>query len=332
MMHRSRILGIGMNVPPRVVTNHDLAKIMETSHDWIVERTGIEERHWVNGETGCDLATAASKIAIERAGLEPKDIDLIIYATLSPDFNFPGTGVFVQRALGIKDIPCLDIRQQCTGFVYGMSIADAYIRLGTYKHVLLIGSEVHSTGLDMSTAGRDVTVLFGDGAGAVVLGRASDDQHVVLSTHLHADGSEAEILWTEYPASARNPRISAEAMAERKHYPTMKGKNVFKHAVTRIPQAIMEGMMANGIKSVAEIDCMIPHQANLRINQMVAQLIGIAPEKVHNNIQKYGNTTAASIPICMHEAIEIGKIKPGDLVCLVAFGAGLTWGSVFLRY
>jgi 3-oxoacyl-[acyl-carrier-protein] synthase III len=331
-MHRSRILGIGMAVPSRVVTNNDLAKLMETSHEWIVERTGIEERRWVEpGEGGAELGAKAAREAIERAGIEPKDIDLIIYATLSPDFNFPGTGVFVQRLLGIRDIPCLDIRQQCTGFIYGLSIADAYIRTGMYKHVLLVGSEVHSTGLDISTAGRDVAVLFGDGAGAVVLGRASDDAHVILSTHIHADGSEAEILWTEYPASTRHPRISAEAMAERKHYPSMNGKKVFKHAVTRMPQALMEGMVANQLK-LDDIAMMIPHQANLRINQMVAKMIGLPDDRMHNNIQKYGNTTAASIPICMHEAIELGKIKPGDLVCLVAFGAGLTWGSAFLRF
>lgn len=325
-------MGIGMAVPSRVVTNHDLAKLMETSHDWIVERTGIEERRWVEpGEGGAELGARAATEAIQRAGLEAKDIDLIIYATLSPDFNFPGTGVFVQRLLGMREIPCLDIRQQCTGFIYGLSIADAYIRSGTFKHVLLIGSEVHSTGLDISTAGRDVTVLFGDGAGAVVLGRATDDQHVLLSTHVHADGSEAEILWTEYPASTRHPRISVEAMAERKHYPVMNGKKVFKHAVTRMPQALMEGMVANKLK-LDDIDMVIPHQANLRINQMVAKMIGLPDEKMHNNIQKYGNTTAASIPICMHEAIELGKIKPGNLVCLVAFGAGLTWGSAFLRY
>ncbi len=331
-MHRSRILGIGMSVPSRVVTNHELATKMETSNEWIVERTGIEERRWVEpGEGGAELAAKASREAIERAHLQPKDIELIIYATLSPDFNFPGTAVFVQRQLGLREIPCLDIRQQCTGFIYGLSIADAYVRTGAFKHVLVIGSEVHSTGLDISTAGRDVTVLFGDGAGAVVVGRATDDQHVILSTHVHADGSEAEILWTEYPASARHPRISEQAMAERKHYPVMNGKKVFKHAVTRMPQAIMEGMIANGLQ-LADIDMLIPHQANLRINQMVGQMIGLPPEKMHNNIQKYGNTTAASIPICMHEAIALGKIKPGSLVCLVAFGAGLTWGSVFLRY
>jgi 3-oxoacyl-[acyl-carrier-protein] synthase-3 len=332
MSHRSRILGIGMSVPQRIVTNHDLAAQMETSHEWIVERTGIEQRHWVSeGETGTTLATAASKQAMERSGVDPKDIDLIIYATLSPDFFFPGTAVFVQRALGLKDIPCLDIRQQCTGFIYGLSIADAYIRTGMFKNILLIGSEVHSTGLDISTAGRDITVLFGDGAGAVVIGRATDEAHMILSTHIHADGSEAESLWTEYPASARHPRISAEAMAERKHFPVMNGKKVFKHAVTRMPQAIMEGMIANGL-TLANIDMMIPHQANLRINQMVAQMIGMPPERTHNTIMKWGNTTAASIPMCMYDALELGKIKPGNMVCLVAFGAGLTWGSAFLRY
>ncbi len=332
MTHRSRILGIGMNVPKKVVTNHDLEKLMETSHDWIVERSGIEQRHWVEpGETGASMGAAAAREAIANAGLEPKDIDLIIYATLSPDYNFPGTGVFVQRALELKDIPCLDIRQQCTGFIYGLSIADAYVRTGMFKNVLVIGSEVHSTGLDVSTAGRDVTVLFGDGAGAVVVGRATDDKHVILSTHIHADGSEAEILWTEYPASAHHPRIDAAAMAERKHYPVMNGKKVFKHAVTRMPQALMEGMVANGLK-LDDIDMLIPHQANLRINQMVANMIGMPEAKTHNTIQKWGNTTAASIPMCMYDAIQVGKIKPGNLVCLVAFGAGLTWGSAFLRY
>lgn len=332
MTHRSRILGIGTAVPKRIVTNHDLAQKMETSHEWIVERTGIEQRHWVSpGETGASMGAEASKQALERAGVDAKDVDLIIYATLSPDYNFPGTGVFVQRALGLKDIPCLDIRQQCTGFIYGLSIADAYIRTGMFKNILLIGSEVHSTGLDVSTAGRDVTVLFGDGAGAVLIGRATDDKHMILSTHIHADGTEAEILWTEYPASAHDPRISEAAMAERKHFPVMNGKKVFKHAVMKMPAAIMEGMITNGLK-LEDIDMMIPHQANLRINQMVAQMIGMPAEKTHNTIMKYGNTTAASIPMCMSDAIDVGKIKSGDLVCLVAFGAGLTWGSAFIRY
>jgi 3-oxoacyl-[acyl-carrier-protein] synthase-3 len=325
-------MGVGAYVPPRVVTNHELAGLMETTNEWIVERTGIEERRWVEpGEGGAEMGAKASREAIEKAGLTPADIDLIIYATLSPDYNFPGTAVFVQRQLGLKDIPCLDIRQQCTGFLYGLSIADVYIRSGMYQHVLVIGSEVHSTGLDISTAGRDVTVLFGDGAGAAVLGRATDDRSMILSTHLHADGTEAEILWVESPASRHHPRITAEDMAARKHYPAMVGKKVFKHAVTRMPQALMEGMVANKI-TLADVDMMIPHQANLRINQYVAQMIGLPPEKMHNNIQKYGNTTAASIPICLHEAIALGKVKPGSLVAFVAFGAGLTWGSVFVRF
>jgi 3-oxoacyl-[acyl-carrier-protein] synthase III len=331
--YRSRILGLGAYVPPRVVTNHDLSQWMETSHDWIVERSGIEERRWVEpGESGAGMAAKASRGALEQAGVDAQDVDLIVYATLSPDHNFPGSAVFTQRELGLRDIPCLDIRQQCTGFVYGLAIADAFIRTGQARHVLVIGSEIHSTGLDISTRGRDVTVLFGDGAGAALVGRATDDQHLILSTHLHADGHDAEILWTDRPGSRHHPRITAADMEAGLHYPKMEGKKVFKHAVTRIPQAIMEGMMANGIKSIDELDMVIPHQANLRINQMVARLIGLPDHKMHNNIQKYGNTTAASIPLCMHEAVQLGKIQPGHLVCLVAFGAGLTWGSVFLRY
>jgi 3-oxoacyl-[acyl-carrier-protein] synthase-3 len=329
---RSRILGLGTYVPPRVVTNHELSALMETSHEWIVERTGIEERRWVEpGEGGAEMAAKASVQAIEAAGLKPRDIDLIVYATLSPDHNFPGSGVFTQRLLGIKDIPCLDIRQQCTGFVYALSIADAYIRMGQYKHVLVIGSEVHSTGLDVSTRGRDVAVLFGDGAGAAVVGRATDESSMILSTHLHADGSEAEILWTDRPGSRHHPRVTHEDLDAGLHFPRMEGRKVFKHAVTRMPAAIMEGLIANGLK-LDDVAMLIPHQANLRINQMVAKLIGLPEERTHNNIHKYGNTTAASIPLCMHEAVQLGKIKPGDLVCLVAFGAGLTWGSAFLRY
>jgi 3-oxoacyl-[acyl-carrier-protein] synthase-3 len=329
---RSRILGVGAYVPPRVVTNHDLAKVMETSHEWIVERSGIEERRWVDpGEGGAEMAAKACTEAMTKAGLEAKDIDMLVYATLSPDVCFPGTGVFVQRLLGLREIPCYDIRQQCTGFIYGLAMADAFIKSGQYKHILVIGSEVHSTGLDVSTRGRDVTVLFGDGAGAVVLGRATDDAHVIMSTHLHADGSDAEILWTEAPASRNHPRITEADMAAAKHYPAMVGKKVFKHAVTRMPQVLMEGMVTHGLK-LDDIDMVIPHQANLRINQMVAKMIGLPEHKMHNNIQKYGNTTAASIPLCMHEAIELGKIQPGNLVALVAFGAGLTWASAFLRY
>jgi 3-oxoacyl-[acyl-carrier-protein] synthase III len=329
---RSRLLGMGAYVPANVVTNHDLATMMDTTHDWIVERTGIVERRWVlPGEGGAEMATAASKQAIERSGLTPQDIDFIIYATLSPDHGFPGTAVFVQRMLGIKDIPCLDIRQQCTGFVYGLSIADAFIRTGQYKNILLIGSEVHSTGLDKTTAGRDVTVLFGDGAGAVVVGRAVDDSQMILSTHLHADGSDAEMLWLEYPASRNHPRIDNEAIAAGKHFPSMNGRRVFKHAAAKVPEVLHEALAANNVR-ISDIDMMIPHQANLRITALIAEQLGIPPEKTHSNIHKYGNTTAASIPICMNEAIEIGKIKRGQLIALTAFGAGLTWGATLLRY
>jgi 3-oxoacyl-[acyl-carrier-protein] synthase-3 len=331
---RSRILGMGGYVPPQVVTNHDLEQMMDTNNKWIIERTGIEERRWVEpGESGAGMGAKAARKALAQAGMEADQLDMIIYATLSPDVTFPGTAVFVQKELGVssKAIPCLDIRQQCTGFVYGLAIADTFIRVGQYKNILVIGSEIHSTGLDKSTAGRDVTVLFGDGAGAAVVGVSDDPNHMILSSHLHADGSNAEILWTEKPASKSHPRLTLEDMEQGLHYPKMQGRKVFKHAVTRMPQAVMEGMVANNLK-LDDIDMIIPHQANLRINEFMAKMMKLPPEKMHNNIQKYGNTTAASIPLCMTEAIELGKIKSGDLVVVVAFGAGLTWGSVFLRY
>ena len=329
---RSRILGVGGYVPSNVVTNHDLEKMMDTTHQWIVERTGIEERRWVTPEeSGASMAAAAGREALSKAGLEPGDIDMIVYATLSPDNTFPGTGVFLQRELGLKSIPCVDIRQQCTGFIYGLAIADSFIRTGQYKTILLVGSEIHSTGIDKSTTGRDVTVIFGDGAGAAVVGVSDDPAHQILSTHLHADGSEADILWVDKPGSKYHPRISHEDIDAGLHYPKMQGRKVFKHAVTRMPEVIKEGLVANGLK-LDDIDMLIPHQANLRINEFLAQSLGLGPDRVHNNIQKYGNTTAASIPLCMHEAIELGKIQPGNMVCLAAFGAGLTWASAFLRF
>ena len=332
MNHRSRIAGIGAYVPSKVVTNHDLSKFMETSHEWILERSGIEERRWVEpGEGTAELAAKAATEALTDAGIDAKDVDMLIVATLSPDYCFPGTGVFVQRLMGLREIPCYDIRQQCSGFIYAIAMADAFIRMGQYKNILVIGAEVQSTGIDFSTAGRDVTVLFGDGAGAVVMTRSTNESSMVLSTHLHADGREAEILWCEFPSSKAHPRIDEKALAERRQYPRMEGKKVFKHAVTKLPQVLMEGMVTNNLK-LEQIDMLIPHQANLRINQMFAKMIGLPEEKMHNNIHKYGNTTAASIPICMNEAVKLGKIKRGDMVCLIAFGAGLTWGSAFLRY
>ncbi|HWN71191.1 MAG TPA: beta-ketoacyl-ACP synthase III [Haliangium sp.] len=331
---RSRILSVGGYVPPRVVTNHDFKEKMgiDTSHEWIVERSGIEERRWIEpGETGWGMAAKAAREALDKAGRKASEIDMIVYATLSPDHQFPGSGVFLQRELGITTIPCLDIRQQCTGFIYGLSIADSFIRTGQYKLVLVVGSEIHSTGLDVSTEGRDVTVLFGDGAGAALVGVSDSPEHRILSTHLFADGSEAEILWTDKPGSKYHPRITKEDIDEGTHYPKMQGRKVFKHAVTRMPEAMMIGLKANGLK-LEDVDMIIPHQANLRINEFILQSLKLPPEKMHNNMQKVGNTTAASIPLCMRDAIELGKIKPGNLVCLVAFGAGLTWGSVILRY
>jgi 3-oxoacyl-[acyl-carrier-protein] synthase-3 len=332
--YRSRVLGIGSYLPERVVTNDDLAQWMETSNEWIIERTGIEERRWVDpetGEGGAELAANACKEALEAAGVEAGEVDMLIYATLSPDIFFPGTGCLTQRLLGMRENAILDIRQQCTGFVYGLSIADQFIRTGMYEKILVVGSEVHSTGLDVSTAGRDVTVLFGDGAGAMLLGRADGEDHMLLSTHLHADGADAEILWTPKPGSRFHPRLTAADLEEGLHYPKMEGRKVFKHAVTRMPEAILEGMKANGL-GAEDIDMVIPHQANLRINEFVAKSLKLGPDKVHNTIQWTGNTTAASIPICTHDAIKKGKISDGDLVCMVAFGAGLTWGSAFIRW
>lgn len=328
----SRIIGLGGYVPPRVVTNEDLTQWMETSDEWIVERTGIRERRWVDGgEGGAEMAARACTEAMENAGVTPDALDMLIYATVSPDHDFPGTGVFTQRLLGLPEIAVLDIRQQCTGFIYGLAIADSFIRSGMYQTVMVVGSEVHSTALDLSTRGRDVAVLFGDGAGAAVLKISDDPGHRILSSHLHADGAQAEILWMEKPGSRYHPRISREDIEQGLHYPRMEGREVFRNAVKKIPQAIMEGLAANHL-DLKDVDMVIAHQANLRINEAVAKGMGLPLEKMHNNIQKYGNTTAASIPLCMKEAVELGKIRPGDLVCLVAFGAGLTWGAVFLRY
>ncbi|MGJ8668965.1 MAG: 3-oxoacyl-ACP synthase III family protein [Oceanococcus sp.] len=331
---RSRILGLGGYVPPHVVTNQDLAEMMDTSHDWIVERSGIEERRWVGPEDGnYDMGLKAARLALEDAQVEADEIDCIIYATLSADHFFPGCGVFIQRDLGAGNIPAFDIRQQCSGFVYGLEMADAFIRAGNYKKILLIGSEVHSRGLDKSTRGRTVSVLFGDGAGAAVIGVSDDPERGILSSRMHSDGGGAEALWMPYPGMARgrDRYVSPEGLEQGLQYPTMEGQKVFKSAVKRMPEVINETLDDLGL-SVADIDMLIPHQANLRINEMVGKLLRIDPSKVHNNIHKLGNTTAATIPLCMAEARDLGKIKSGDLVCAVAFGAGFTWGSVLMRW
>lgn len=330
-MRGARILGMGHYVPERVVTNDDLSTFLTTNDEWIVQRTGIRERRWVEGDVGAtDLAEPAARQALAEAGLEPSDIDLVIFATLSPDLNFPGSSCLLQDRLGMNGNATLDIRNQCTGFVYGLSIADAYIRCGLANHVLVVGSEVHSSGLEMNDRGRDVTVIFGDGAGAAVVG-PSDDDHRILDHRLHADGAHAEILKVEVPASRLNPRVTPEMLAEGRHFPYMEGRRVFKLAVELLPRVINELLDANSL-SLSDVDLLVPHQANLRINQMVARRLGLREDQVFNNIQKYGNTTAASIPIALHEAAQAGRVKSGDLVVLAALGAGMTWGASLIRW
>lgn len=335
-MVRTAFLGTGHAVPDNIVTNDDLAARMDTSDDWIQQRTGIKTRRYVdfNKEPmgASELGTRAARKALVAAGKSVDDVDLIIYATLSPDKTFPGDGVLVQAKLGVKaGVPALDIRNQCSGFLYGLQVADAFIRTGTYQCILLIGAEVHSTGLDFTTQGRDVTVLFGDGGAAAVLGPTNDPDRGVLSVHVHADGRFADELHLPYPSSAEMPRVSVERLASGDQFPKMNGKNVFKHAVTRMPEAILEALQVNGLQ-ISDIDLLIPHQANLRINEMVAKRLEIPPEKMFNNIEKYGNTTAASIPLALDEALQEGKLKRGDLLCLAAFGAGFTWGSALIRW
>ncbi len=330
---RARITGTGFYVPDKVVTNFDLEKLMDTSDEWIRERSGIIERRFVDSEIGSSgLGAEAAKKALDKANCQPADIDFIIFATLSPDYFFPGSGVFLQERLGIKDIGALDIRNQCTGFIYGLSIADQYIKSGMYKRILVVGAEIHSTGLDMSNSGRDVAVLFGDGAGAVVVEPSDDDEYGVLSTHLHADGRFAKELCCGDPGSLKNPRLSAEMIANGSVYPYMNGRQVFKHAVVKFCGAIQECLNMNNV-TPDHVKLVIPHQANLRITEAVAQRFGWkVHEQVFSNIHKYGNTTAASIPIAIDEAITEGKINRGDYVVLVAFGSGFTWASALIRW
>lgn len=333
-MKQSIIRSTGRYLPERVVTNHDMARWMDTSDEWIQQRTGIQERRWVDeeGETGAaDLGLEATKTALDRAGWTPEDLDMIIFATLSPDLFFPGSGCLLQHKLGLKDTPALDIRQQCTGFLYGLMTADAYIKSGYANKILFVGSEVHSTGLEVSDRGRDVTVIFGDGAGAICLeGEETDRKTGVLGCSLHSQGKYAEALMVEAPASRHNPRLTAQMMEEGRHYPTMDGRNVFKLAITRLPQVTKVVLEQAGL-GIEDIDLVIPHQANLRINQAFQQSMGIAEEKMFHNIQRYGNTTAGSIPIAIDEAIEMELIGKGSKVLFAALGAGLTWGAMIYQ-
>jgi 3-oxoacyl-[acyl-carrier-protein] synthase-3 len=334
MMKRTVIRGTGRYLPPRVVTNADLIAWMDTSDEWIRQRTGIEQRHWIPEEGGVgasDLGCEASKIALHRSGWTSADIDLIIFATLSPDIFFPGSGCLMQHKLGMHSTPALDIRQQCTGFLYGLTTADAYIRSGHANRILLVGAEVHSTGLDISTRGRDVAVIFGDGAAAVCLeGIESEEPIGILASALHADGEYAESLMLEVGSSRLNPRISHELIDQGRHWPKMDGKTIFKLAVQKLPEVVNESLEKAKL-SVADIDLFIPHQANLRINQFFQKSMDLPPERVFNNIQRYGNTTAASIPLAFDEALEKNIIGPGSTVLFLGLGAGLTWGAVIAR-
>jgi len=336
-MKQSIIRGTGMFVPPYVVTNHDLEKIMETSDEWIRQRTGIEQRHWVEPDTECgaaDLGLEASRMALEKAGWTPQDLDLIIFATLSPDLFFPGSGCLLAAKLGLNATPALDIRQQCTGFLYGLTTADAYIKAGHAKKVLFVGGEIHSTGLDKSTRGRDVSVIFGDGAAAVCLEGIDTDESVgVLAASLHADGNLAEALMTELPASRLPIRLPKGVPTDDpRYFPVMDGTTIFKKAVRMLPQVINESLQKASM-TLDQIDLIVPHQANMRINQALGQFLKLEEDKIFHNIQKYGNTTAASIPLALHEAIDQGRIgKSGDVVLFAALGAGLTWGSVIYRF
>lgn len=351
-MYKTKIAGIGMYVPEKIVTNEDLTKYMDTSDEWIQERTGIKERRFAHRteETTTTMGVEAAKIAIVRAGTRVEDIDFIIFATLSPDYYFPGCGVLVQRAMKMKEIGALDVRNQCSGFIYALSIGDQFIKTGMYKNILVIGSEKHSFGLDFSTRGRNVSVIFGDGAGAVVLQPAPElAEGGILSTHLHSDGESAEILAMFNPGTHANHWNNGQVLADFDNaevgqmffshamidkaqvFPNMDGPAVFKKAIVKFPEVIIEALTANGYQP-SDIKLLIPHQANLRIAQFVQQKLGLRDDQVYNNIQRYGNTTAASVPIALCEAWEQGKIKKGDLICLAAFGSGFTWGSALIKW
>ncbi len=333
MMHYSKIAGLGFYVPENVVRNADLEKIMDTSNEWIIERSGIQERRFFTEgkDTVATMGKEAAAMALANAQIGAEEIDFIIFATLSPDYNFPGSGVLLQRMLPFREIGALDVRAQCSGFIYSLSIADQYIKSGMYKNILVIGSEVQSNILELSDRGRNFAVLFGDGAGAAVVQATQDPAHRILSTHLHSQGQYAESLFLEHPGSRLKNRMTEDIIREGKHLPYMEGQAVFKHAVQRFPEVIKEALDANGFQP-EDISLLVPHQANLRITKYVQQTLKMPDEKVYSNIQRYGNTTAASIPIALTEAWQEGKIQSGDLICLAAFGSGFTWASALIRW
>jgi 3-oxoacyl-[acyl-carrier-protein] synthase-3 len=330
-MRGARIVGTGRALPKRVVKNEELERRMDTSDEWIVQRTGVRERRYVDPGTGSShLGAAAAREAIANAGITVDDIDLLIFATISPDHIFPGNGVLVQEQLGMRTVGALDIRDQCTGFVYGLSVAEAYVKGGFHEYVLVIGAEVQSPGLDFSTKGRDVAVIFGDGGGAVVVGPAEPGRGI-LSTHLHSEGKHAKDLWIDAPTFLENPWITQEMIEAGRHFPKMNGRYVYTHAVRRFPEVTLEALRKNGL-DLADLSLLVPHQANLRITQAVGAALHLPEEKVFSNIERYGNTTAASIPIALDECVEQGRIHEGDIVCLASFGSGFTWASALLRW
>jgi 3-oxoacyl-[acyl-carrier-protein] synthase-3 len=330
----TRILGLGHYLPPKVVTNEDLAKMFDTTDAWIQQRSGIKERRYSEGpdDGTAAMGAKAARAAVDDAGLELSDIDFIVFATLSPDYTFPGSSALAGDLLGLNGVAAMDIRNQCTGFIYGLTVADSLIRAGHAHKVLVIGSEVHSTGLDFSDRGRAVTVLFGDGAGAAVVGASEDDQRGLMDMTLHCDGAFAKALWVEGPASVNFPqRVDHEMLDDGRCFPSMQGRVVFKEAVTKLHGCVSEVLGRNGL-SVDDVALFVPHQANMRINQMVAGSLGLPEEKVVHNIERYGNTTAATIPIGLSESKQEGRIQDGDLVLIAAFGAGFTWGAGILRW
>ena len=332
-MPKSKIKGVGFYVPDNVIKNSDLEEIMDTSDEWIQERTGIKERRWVEGDLTTSLmGTYASKIAIKNANISKNDIDFIIFATLSPDYFFPGSGVLLQKNLQIKEVGALDIRNQCSGFIYGLSVADQYIKSGMYENILVVGSEIHSGGLDKSSRGRSVSVIFGDGAGAAIVSKSNDESEI-LSTHLHSEGKFAEELAVIKPATTFwIDKIIDDCDEDGQgFFPKMNGNFVFKNAVKRFEEVIFESLNHNNYTS-KDIDMLITHQANLRISQYIQKKLNIDDNNIFNNIMSYGNTTAASIPIALYEALKKNKIKRGDLVCLAAFGSGFTWASALIRW
>ncbi len=332
-MRYSRIVGLGHYVPDQVITNDYLSTVMDTSNEWIVERTGINERRWVDAtkETVAGMSAKATRMALERAGLKEKDIEFIVFATITPDYFFPGSGVLLQRELGLEGIGALDIRNACSGFIYALSTADQFIRAGTYKTILVIGAEIQSTALDVTTRGRNVSVIFGDGAGAAIM--QASDKPGVLSTHLHSDGRFAEELYVKDPGSSRPRELrQPEQILDTTDFKVvMNGNQVFKHAVVRFMEVINEALAANKMTK-EQISLLVPHQANLRISQFIQQKMALRDDQVYNNIMRYGNTTAASIPIALSEAWGEGRVKENDVICLAAFGSGFTWASALIRW